>query len=325
MARFDIFGKLAKPFRKSVEPLIRRTSEGEIIAAVIERLPIEGEAPLQDGADRVMTKEDEFRRLVRRLEPQLEALGITTDEMLRYYDRPLNAILLLKFTETYKKKPSQAIKDRLTGLGFLYLQNNVWVLPPSRTPQQMRTQEDIKVWLRQTITKSLRKDYQFVMPFVALVDMKKVVAEKHRVVKLPAGRTIFSIMDRRDLLPASYIFDYMKRKGFSLEGMIRGGDVVFLASAFADQKTLEVLKKNREQITGRIRQLMGTDGLSLSYLADLHERELASALKDYLPHPMEAAKRLGVEAKYWERFLGGEIESRGPEKPSAPAGQPYGG
>jgi hypothetical protein len=318
LARFDFLGRVVSPFRKGVGPLIKKRTEDEIMAAVIERIPVEEEPLLPEDADKSMKREDEIRRLLTRLEPLFKDSGITTDEMLRNYGRPLNAIVLLKFAERFKKKPSDTIKSRLVNLGFLHLQNNVWVLPPSRTPQDLKTQEDIKLWTRQTLTKSLTKDYQFVMPFVALVDLRKVVAEKHRVVKLPMGRTIFSIMDRKDLLPPSFIYDYMKRRGFSLEDMIRGSDIVFLASAFADPETLDVLREKKVEVNRQIRKLMGTDGLSLSYIADLHEKELASALKGFVQHPAEVAQRLGLEAQYWQRFIERESEAPGTKKPTTP-------
>ncbi len=314
----SLFDRFVKPFKKSVEPfvepLIRKRSEEELIAAVNERIPVMEEPPTPEDADKAAKKEDEYERLVRRLEPQLEVLGITTEEMLRYYDKPLYAMVVLKFAERFKKKPSEIIRDRLIDLGFIYLQNNLWVLPPLKTPQELRAQEDVKAWVRQNVTKSLRKDHQFVMPFIAMVDLKKTVSERHRVVKQPMGRTVFSMMDRKEILPSSYIYSFMKRKGFSLEGLIRSGDVEFLARAFADPETLEGLRENKGQVTRQIQKLMNTDGISLSYIADLHERELASALKGAVPHPVEVAQRLGLEAQYWERFLEGDTSTPGPRK-----------
>jgi len=314
---FDLFDRFVKPFKKSVEPLMRRRSEEEIIAAVNERIPVQEEPEAPAEADKAAKREDEFRRVIRRLEHQFEAMGVTTDEMLRYYDKPLNAIILLRFMEKYKKKTSLEIRDRLIGLGFVFLQSNVWVLPPSRTPPDLKTQEDIKLWVRSKLTKALRKDYQYVMPFVAVVDMRKVVAERHRVVKQPEGRTIFSIMNRKDLLPASYVYSYMKKKGFSLEGMIRSGDLIFLASAFADPETINALKQSQAYATSRIQKLMNTDGVSLSFIADLHEKELGGALDGIVKHPVDVARRLTVEARYWERFLEGAPQERGTETQKA--------
>ena len=305
MPGFDFIDKIVKPFKKGVEPLMRKRGEDEIIAAINERIPIEGEEVLPPDADKAVKREEEFRRLQRRLEYQFEGTGVSTDEMLRYYDRPLYAIILLKYLERYKKKGSQELKDRLVSMGFLLLQNNVWVLPPSKTPQELRNQEDIKVWMRGRLTKSLRKDYQYVMPFLAVVDMRRVVAERYRVVKPRDGKRIFSILDRKDLLPASYVYSYIKRKGFSLEGMIRGGDLVFLASAFADPETIGALKQSRAYATSRIQKLLNTDRISLSYVADLHEKELGGALEEIVKHPVDVARRLAVEAQYWERFLDG--------------------
>ena len=185
MPGIDLFGRFAKPFRKTVGPLMRRPSEEDLIAAVVERIPMGGEPVIPPDADSGAKKEDEFRRLVRRLEHQLSASGVTTDEMLRHYDKPLNAVLVLRHLEKYKRKPSLEIRDRLAAAGFALVQDNVWVLPPSRTPAGLNTQEDIKMWVRSKLTKSLRKDYQYVIPFVAVVDLRKVTAERYRVVKRP--------------------------------------------------------------------------------------------------------------------------------------------
>ncbi|MDG7006970.1 MAG: hypothetical protein JRN06_01850 [Nitrososphaerota archaeon] len=316
MPGIDFFGRFAKPFRKTIGPLMRRPSEEDLIAAVIERIPIDGEPAVHPDADGEAKKEGEFRRLVRRLEHQFAASGVTTDEMLRYYDKPLNAVLLLRHMEKYKRKPSLEIRERLQELGFTLVHDNVWVLPPSRTPEGLNTQEDIKAWVRSKLTKSLRKDYQYVIPFIAVVDLRKVTAERYRVVKRPEARTIFSVIDQLDLLPPSYVYSYMKKKGFSLEEFIRSGDLIFLASAFADHETMDSLKQSYAFATERIQKLMNTDGVSLSYIADLHEKELGGALEGIIKHPVDFARRLSIEAQYWERLLSGtQGQVGGPENP----------
>jgi hypothetical protein len=298
-----VLDRLSKPFRKgtgSPKPI-----EEEIISAVIERVPVVGEPVTFEEQEQPAKVEDDYVKLVRRLKPQLEAMGVTKEELIRNYDRPLYALFLLRFLEEYKKMPSQVIRDRLVGLGFRMLQNDVWVFPPSLTPQDLKTQADLKAWVRRTLTKSLRKNHQYVMPFIALVDLKLAVAERFRVVKQPQGRTVFSLFEVEDLLPSRYIYGYMKQRGFSLEGMIRGGDPVFLASAFGDSETIAGIRKNQYEVIRRLRRVMNVDRLSLSYMATLHENELGGALEGLVPHPLEVATGLAVEARYWERFLDG--------------------
>jgi hypothetical protein len=302
-----VLDRIAKPFKKGTGS--PKPNEAEIISAVIERIPVVGEPVSFEEQELPARAEDEYVKLVRRLRPQLDAMGISREELIRNYDKPLYALLLLRFLEEYKKKPSLAIRDRLLGLGFRLLQNDVWVFPPSLTPQDLKTQADLKAWVRRNLTKSLRKNYQYVMPFVALVDLKMVVAERFRVVKQPQGRTVFSLFDVEDLLPASYIYGYMKQKGFTLEGMIRGGDPVFLASAFGDAETMAGVSKNQYEVSRRLRRVMNVDRLSLSYIATLHENELGEALAGLVPRPLEVATGLGIEARYWERFLDGTVRA----------------
>jgi hypothetical protein len=311
----SVFDRIAKPFRKGIGS--PKPDEEEIISAVIERIPVVGE-PINFEEEQPAKGEDEYVKLVRRLKLQLDAMGITKEELIRNHDGPLYAIVLLRFLEEYKKKPSQAIRDRLVGLGFRMLQNDVWVLPPSRTPQDLKTQDDLKAWVRRNLTKSLRKNYQYVMPFLALVDLKLAVAERFRVVRQPLGRTMFSVFEVEDLVPGRYVYGYMKQKGFTLEGMIRGGDPVFLARAFTDSETMAAIKKSQYELIRRLRRVMNVDRLSLSYVATLHENELGGALEGLVPHPLEVATGLGVEARYWERFLEGtgeaiEVGPRGSE------------
>lgn len=299
----SFLGRISKPFRKGTGS--PKPNEDEIISAVVERIPVVGEPVSFEVEQQPAKVEDEYVKLVRRLKPQLNMMGITKEELIRNYDRPLYALLLLRFLEEYKKMSSQTIRDRLVGLGFRLLQNDVWVLPPSLAPQDLKTQDDLKAWIRKALTKSLRKNHQYVMPFVALVDLKLAVAERFRVVKQPQGRTIFSVFEVEDLLPASYIYGYMKQKGFSLEGMIRGGDPLFLASAFGDSETMAGIRKYQYEVTRRLRRVMNVDRLSLSYMATLHENELGGALAGLVPRPLEVATGLGIEARYWERFLDG--------------------
>jgi hypothetical protein len=298
-----VLDRIAKPFKKGTGS--SRPNEGEIISAVIERIPVVGEPVSFEELDKPAKVEDEYVKLVRRLKPQLEAMGITKEELIRNYDMPLYALVLLRFLEEYKKKPSQAIGDRLAALGFRLLQNDVWVLAPSLTPQDLKTQADLKAWVRKALTRSLRKNYQYVMPFVALVDLRLAVAERFRVVKQPQGRTIFSVFEVEELLPARYIYGYMKQRGFSLEGMIRGGDPVFLASAFGDSVTTSGIRKNQYELSRRLKRVMNVERLSLSYMSTLHENELGAALEGLVPRPLEVATGLGIEARYWERFLDG--------------------
>jgi hypothetical protein len=107
-----VLDRISKPFRKGAES--QRLSEDEIISAVIERIPMVGE-PIDFGEEQPQKGEDEYVRLVRRLKPQLEAMGITKEELIRNYGGPLYALLLLRYFEEYRKKPSLAIRDRLLG------------------------------------------------------------------------------------------------------------------------------------------------------------------------------------------------------------------
>lgn len=295
--------------RRRVEPLMKTKKRDEdLIRAVVERIPVEGEAVNRHS--RELSKEDEYeelcRRLVTRLKDQIKAANITTEEVLRSYNGPVNCIMLLKFVEKYKtKREGTPLRDRIIAGGWRYLQGGVWVLPPVKTPRTLANQDDLKLWVYQNLIKPSGKDLQYVFPFVSIVDLKKTIGDKKRVLKKPMSNTIFNIMEVEEIVPSSAIYEYMKTKNLSIEQIIESGDITFLAKPFADEGTMPVLLENKEKITRRLQKIMEANDTSLHYIASLDAREFADALQGIIPHPADFAQRVIIEARYWEALLHG--------------------
>ena len=99
--------------------------------------------------------------------------------------------------------------ERINEIGFKLIQNDVWVLPPGRTPQTVESEQELKLWVYENLVKKVDRELQFVMPFVTVIDLKKTVAERRRVRKKYASNTIFNIMEyesKRSCLLLSQVF-----------------------------------------------------------------------------------------------------------------------
>ncbi|MDG6974521.1 MAG: hypothetical protein JRN27_00300 [Nitrososphaerota archaeon] len=282
--------------------------DDELAQAVIQRIEVDGEdytAPPTYGDHELTCK-----RLVRRLDWQLKNSGITVEELIKSYPGEVKALLLLKSYERSKsKKESVSLRDRLIAMGFKLIQSGVWILPPTKTLAGLDSQESLKLWFRQEMSKQVGKQVDYVFPFVALVDLKKTVSERRGIRKMPVARTLFAVLSLEEVVPYSHLYATMKSRGLSAKDIVLSGDVPFLASAFADGGDLEGIHLHDLEVGQNLRRLTGAASIDLEGLANLGPDTIAKALDGVVAHPKDFAQRLIVEAQYWMRFLGGTVPS----------------
>ncbi|MCL4355487.1 MAG: hypothetical protein JRM79_01445 [Nitrososphaerota archaeon] len=303
--------RIAGFFEKVRVPLGRLSGPGspkdeDLILAVISRIEVAGEdlsvpATFEDS-DAV------YKKLMVRLDWQLKNSGLTPEELIRSYPYEVRSLLLLKsYEKTKKKNDSTVFKDRLIEMGFKAVQPGVWVLPPTRTPQGLESQDAMRLWFRQNLAKKVTKSVDYVFPFIASVDLKKVISERRGIRKMPMARTLFAALSLEEVAPPSHLYAAMKAKGRSVKEIILTGDIPLLSSAFADEKELEAIKTNELEIGVRLRGATGLGAVNLEDLANLGPETLAKALEGFVPHPKDFGQRLIVEAQHWMRHLGGTV------------------
>ncbi len=276
-----------------------------MIATVIERIPVHGETdgPGDRSQSKTAVNEEDYGKLLRRLRRQIRRAGITPDEVVRAHPGPVNAILLLKSTERVRQKESSSLEKRLGQVGFRHLQNGVWLLPPSKKPSNVIEEDDLKLWVHRNITKPLGKDVQFVLPFVAVVDLKKVVAERRGIRKLPYSRTIFNLLELEEAVPAAHAYQIMKDRGLGIEDIIASGDLLFILSSFCEESELAAIDDSYKVVVQKLQRVIGSRQLSLEILANLDPKMLAYVFEDLVAHPNDTAQRTIIEAQFWMRFL----------------------
>jgi len=307
----EFLERVRSRFEKLRESVGAANVEDDLVHTIIQRIDVDGEAPV--GAEWPATTEDReemYRRLLKRLEWQVKKSGIGVEEAVRAFPGEVRAVLLYKSYERFKSGDSNLLRERLIEMGWKNIQPNLWILPPNKTPTALAGQEDLKIWLRRELARPLGKEFDYSFPIVALVDIRKVTADKKGIRKMPVARTIFNVLEANEVVPARHIYETMKARGMGVREIITSGDITFLTSAFASPEELAAIQENETEIGAKLRSATGSQLMGLVDIANLAPEIIADALGSNVAHPSDMAQRLIVEAQFWMRYLGGTVPER---------------
>lgn len=299
------FGRVRAPLSR-ISSSAGTPGEDELIPAVIQRIEVSGEDQIAPSG--AVDQEQVYGRLMRRLDWQLRNSGITVEELIRTFPHEVKALILFKsYEKSRRKKATATFRDRLVDMGFKPIQPGVWILPPTKTPAGLDSQESLRLWFRQNMAKQVPREVDYVFPFVASVDLKRVVSERKGIRKLPTARTLFGVLLPEEVVPPSHLYGTLKARGMSLKEIILAGDLSFLSSAFAQKEDLDGVHSNELEVQRRLRHATGASTINLEDIANLGGETVSSAFDGFVAHPKDFAQRLIVEAQYWMRFFGGTV------------------
>lgn len=287
----------------------QKLSEEEILHTFLERVSLTGEesTAVHNATDEERRREEGFRIYIRRMKTAMKDALITDEDIIKSYPEPLKAILLMRFLEKQGEKRSVRLAEKINEAGLKFVQNDVWILPPSKTPQDLLTDQDLKQWVYENLTKTLYKKVQFVFPFIAIIDMRKVIAPRRGILRKYTGNTVFNVMELDEMVPPSYVYYYLKERSLGIEDVVRRGDLLFLASALKDQLAVSDIKEKRRQIVQRLFESLSKGSLSLEDISNIDGGALTKVLEGLVQHPDGVAQRLIIESKYWKRFLTSQV------------------
>lgn len=287
----------------------QKLSEEEILHTFLERVSLTGEesTAVHNATDEERRREEGFRIYIRRMKTAMKDALITDEDIIKSYPEPLKAILLMRFLEKQGEKRSVRLAEKINEAGLKFVQNDVWILPPSKTPQDLLTDQDLKQWVYENLTKTLYKKVQFVFPFIAIIDMRKVIAPRRGILRKYTGNTVFNVMELDEMVPPSYVYYYLKERNLGIEDVVRRGDLLFLASALKDQLAVSDIKEKRRQIVQRLFESLSKGSLSLEDISNIDGGALTKVLEGLVQHPDGVAQRLIIESKYWKRFLTSQV------------------
>ncbi len=287
----------------------QKLTEEELLHAFLERVALTDEesAAMRSTTDEERRRGEGFRIYIRRMKTAMKDALITEEDIIKSYPEPLKAILLMRFLEKQGEKRSVKLAEKINEAGLKFVQNDVWILPPSRTPQDLVTDQDLKQWVYENLTKTVYKKLQFVFPFIAIIDMRKVIAPRRGILRKYTGNTVFNVMELDEMVPPSYVYFYLKERSLGIDDVVRRGDLLFLASALNDQLAVSDIRDKRKQIVQRLFESLGRGSLSLENISNMDEGALTKVFEGLVQHPDGVAQRLIIESKYWERFLSSQV------------------
>ncbi len=299
---------MSRIFDRFTESLKKKfVSEDELITSFLNRVALtpEENSALRGAQGYSNKREEELRVLLRKMYSAMRDAEITTEEVLRSYPFPVRAILLMRYLEKQGEERSTMLVERINEIGFKLIQNDVWVLPPARTPQTLESEQELKLWVYENLVKKVDRELQFVMPFVTVIDLKKTVAERRRIRKKYASSTIFNVMEVDQMVPPSFVYTFVKGRGLGIERVVRSGDLVFLSSSFSDDLLSSKLEDNKREVVERLAKTLQKETVTLDDISEMDEVKFAGLLEGLVPLSRGVAQRLIAEAKYWKRVLAG--------------------
>jgi hypothetical protein len=226
--------------------------------------------------------------------------GISLDEILRKYDKPVNVILMMKFNEKLKGKQSVMLKQRLEQLGFRHVQSGVRLLPPHETEAILESDRSLGDWIQEEIVKKLDTRLRYVLPFVALVDLRKDFSLR-RGPPEKRLRTIRDLLTVADL-PPELVLRRLDEKHLTIAKLVGLGDIGFLA-ARCDSSTQEDLELSKPDILRKLRKATGKENPDLVDIAHMDGQKLSAVLIGHVADESAVADAIIDEARFWDRQL----------------------
>jgi len=261
---------------------------------------------MQEKTLHMISEEFTSRRILDRIRRSLKG-EISTEELIKRFDRPLNALLIYKWGEPYGKK---LIRNRLAELGFKDIASGIKILPPSRMPKPpLRNSKDMEKWLKQNVLDLLPKDHKYSIVFAQLVDLRKLYATKYAPKEWAdrfRGYTLFDKLSWEELFPIEYIRKIISRKTrVSVEELIvKHFPFSFLISRFLNDKDLDRILNQRKRVIQDLKNTFQIENLTLLSFAEMDEKKLSSILASLrVRNSNQIAVDMVNEARYWKRFL----------------------
>lgn len=282
-----------------------KNKEKTIIKKIIEKTPSWMEEHLrqrEQELQKMRKRERQLSKIILRLKSSIKDAGISVEEIIKHYDKPLNAILLYKFRERLKNKKVKYIPQKLIELGFKPLQNGIYILPPARMPKELNTTDELRKWMHQNVIAPIDGNLEYVFPFVAIIDLRKVFSEK-RAPENAWGKTIFGVLDLDEVFSPEIVWSYLMKRRVTIKELIKLGDFVFLATPSCSQDVVKKLDTSKAEIKKRLQKVLGKEEMMLDDIANMNIQQLSKVLKGVVKDENKTAKAIIREAVFWNNFL----------------------
>ena len=242
----------------------------------------------------------ELGEIIEKINFTLKEENISTEKIIEELDTSINALLFMKTSEDIGLERKIIVKN-IDKLGFKHIDKGVYVLPPIKTPK-LKNNNEIDVWIKKNVLKGCPKNYEYIVEFASIIDLKKTHSKRNVSKYRKMGRTIFEVLSIDDILPVKEALKYLKfKKNISLFDIIELTSFSFLVEEYnCSKKDYESLKKNNENILNNIKRELDVTELKTTDLATVDNLILYKSLDDYVSKPLDIAKMIKENASFWK-------------------------
>lgn len=254
----------------------------------------------------ILIKEFTSRKILNRLRRSLKGV-LSTEELIKEFDNPLNALIIYKWGEPPKQK---LIRDRLAQLGFKDIGAGLKILPPSHMPYPpLKSGKDLENWMKRNVLNSLPKDHKYTIVLSQIVDLRKAYTTKYAPkewFKRFRGYTLFDKLSWDELFPIEFIRKALKKKTHvSVEELVvEHFPFSFLISRFLSDKDLDRVLVQRHKIIQELKKAFNLEDITLTSFANMNVERLHLILTKFkIMNGKQIAQGMIEEAKIWKTFL----------------------
>jgi hypothetical protein len=250
-----------------------------------------------EGAQKKLEKgKKQFEKEKNRIIKSIERKGISTDKLIRKYDKPLNAILISYSSQKNENVNGKIVtekflREELSRFGLKSLGGSDFLIPPSHVPKSIRTRLDLEKWFEHEILKGRYCKIKFLL----LIDLNKNSFWKNYLPytqKKPFHHTIGEVLSIDDIFTENQI------NKIAISDIIKSGDILWLASSFLSEEESEIIQKNQHSIEKQL------NNPSLRIIGDdKYKNRLTEVLSEYIENAEEISQKIINEAKYWKKKL----------------------
>lgn len=254
----------------------------------------------------ILIKEFTSRKILNRIRRSLKGV-LSTEELVKEFDNPLNALIIYKWGEPPGRK---LIRDRLAQLGFKDIGAGLKILPPSRMPYPpLKDGKDVENWMKRNVLNSLPKDHKYTVVLSQIVDLRKVYATKYAPKEWFdrfRGYTLFDKLSWDELFPIEFIRKVLRKKTHvSVEELVvEHFPFSFLISRFLSDEELDRVLSKRDKIIRDLKKAFNLEKVTLMNFADMDANKLYPILTKFkIMNGKRIAQAMVEEAKIWKTLL----------------------
>jgi hypothetical protein len=241
----------------------------------------------------------------------LKRKGLSKERLIERYQHPLNVILISISDQKIKKnendrywskpknKEKEIRKELIKNFDAKHLGGALWIIPPSKIPENISTNKDLQNFFENKILKK-HKNSICKLNVIALVDIKKMFWKNYLPYeqRKPKYYTVGEVLSIEDIFNKEKFAEALQNSGISAAQPILDGDIGFFASNVLNEEELNILHKYQS----KIEKELGNPPLRI-LANDEFVPKISEVLSPYFKNSEQIAKEIVKEAKFWYQKL----------------------